>query len=675
MRNLKIKNRVSPPARRVAIAIIVISVLIAGSVGARRWLFERLNAPVETVVSIRDMTQLSRLAGVPLSEVMAQIRSRHVVSSVAVEEDSIQDLVADGQATFLSGAEILRVFRLGLQSHSILEKLATTTVILPDRYYIVFEDRRDFDRVSKVFVAEMGNSGVQIFPDIMTVSVIGDTKDLMELGLGFSDRKIKWVQSYGFGIIPRFRNSVRVNSAVVTTKFSSLPDNAGITTIIFEGTTVLGYPRQLDKVADELVRRGYDFGVIEFADQLGVTGLAKRLPNHIVRVHSFSDAEIENLPTVMVINRYVRAARERNIKVIFLKPYFALGYHSMGSRLVSANMTYFEKVGARLHQEGIEVKRFDRSMSDQYRSGKAWEHVTIGLGVAVLAWALVTVFGLSRGSGRNLAGAVIVALGSGALAHWAHHDVLWCQLMALGAAIGAPTMAMTVFFSDEIPPGNWAARFMVAMGRIISAFLVTLMGAVMVVGLLSDYGFLVGAWHFLGVKFAFIIPIVLTFYFYYIRPRRLSDLEGMARRVLDAPVRYSALFIASVGVVFLAVYIIRSGNYLTVDTGSSEQNARQWLETVFSVRPRTKEILVGYPFLMAALLIGPTHLLNRWRWALLCVGSVAFISVLNSFCHIHSPVELSLYRGVLGIGIGFLVSVAMIIAGKMGLWIVTQRQK
>ncbi len=675
MHNLKIKNQVSPLVRRVAVAILVMAVVIAGSVGARRWLFERLNAPVETVVSIRDMAQLSRLAGVPLSEVMAQIQSRQVVSSVAVEEDSIQDLVAEGQATFLSGAEIVRLSRLGSQSQSILEKLARTTVVLPDRYYIIFEDRRDFDRVGKVFLAEMGPAGVQIFSDIMTVSVIGEPKDLLELGVGFSDRKIKLVRSGGFGIIPRFRNSVRVNSAVVTTKFSTLPADAGITTIIFEGTTVLGYPRQLNAVSNELTQRGLNFGVIEFADQLGVTGLAHRLPNHIVRVHSFSDAEIENLPTDMVINRYVRAARERNIKVIFLKPYFALGHHSLGATLVSANITYFEKVVGRLRAEGIGVKRFDRSVSDHYLSGKVWERWMIGGGVAVLGWALVTMFGFIRGSGWSLAGALGLALGSGVAAHWGDHDFLWAQLMALGAAIAAPTMAMVVFFSDDIPPGNGLVRFVTAAGRILSGFLVTVMGALMVVGLLSDYGFLVGAWHFLGVKFAFIVPIGMTFYFYYIRPRRLSHLGEMIRRVLDEPVRYSALIIAGVGVVFLAVYIIRSGNYLTVDTGSSEQSARQWLETVFLVRPRTKEILVGYPFLMAALLVGPHHLLRRWRWALLCVGSVAFISVLNSFCHIHSPMELSLYRGVLGISIGILVSGAMSIAGKTGLWIVTQRRK
>ena len=86
-----------------------------------------------------------------------------MVSSVAVEEDSIQDLVADGQATFLSGAEILRVFRLGSQSHSILEKLATTTVILPNRYYIVFEDRRDLTVCLRYFWLRWAILGFRFF--------------------------------------------------------------------------------------------------------------------------------------------------------------------------------------------------------------------------------------------------------------------------------------------------------------------------------------------------------------------------------------------------------------------------------------------------------------------------------------------------------------------------------
>jgi hypothetical protein len=250
---------------------------------------------------------------------------------------------------------------------------------------------------------------------------------------------------------------------------------------------------------------------------------------------------------------------------------------------------------------------------------------------------------------------------------------MWRQIMALLAAVVFPTSAIIKGVDRPIVSPKLSVRFGVAVIRIALAFGVAMMGAIAVAALLADYSFVVGARQFVGVKIAFVLPILLVFGYAYIGPQRISSLGPMIRRVLNAPVKYSALILMGVSVIFVAIYLIRSGNYMVAAPAGSEKNAREWLETVLLVRPRTKEILVGYPLLMGTMMLAKSSPLYRWRWVGLCGGSVAFISALNSFCHVHSPLILSLYRGVLGVVLGSVIVGVMIGIGKGIQWFLTSK--
>jgi hypothetical protein len=74
------------------------------------------------------------------------------------------------------------------------------------------------------------------------------------------------------------------------------------------------------------------------------------------------------------------------------------------------------------------------------------------------------------------------------------------------------------------------------------------------------------------------------------------------------------------------------------------------------VRPRSKEFLFGYPLLITGLCL---YYSGRRRWYLLfgCAGAIAQADLLNTFCHIHTPLIISIIRAalgwILGLGIGF----------------------
>ena len=98
---------------------------------------------------------------------------------------------------------------------------------------------------------------------------------------------------------------------------------------------------------------------------------------------------------------------------------------------------------------------------------------------------------------------------------------------------------------------------------------------------------------------------------------------------------------------------IFTGNSNPAAVSPLELKLRNLLDRDLYVRPRTKSFLIGLPGLWIALM-----LLDRWRkadsaqqaawggWVALAivVGMISQTDIVNTFCHIHTPVMLSIER-------------------------------
>ena len=124
------------------------------------------------------------------------------------------------------------------------------------------------------------------------------------------------------------------------------------------------------------------------------------------------------------------------------------------------------------------------------------------------------------------------------------------------------------------------------------------------------------------------------------------------RRLYYAPVRTAGLLSILFISVFILILILRSGNSFFLPTFGFETKFRELLENLFFVRPRTKEFLIGYPFLFLTFLLVDKKLSRSWIWFFNVIGAVALISLVNSFCHTHTPLNISLYRTCLGVVLG-----------------------
>src|SRR5205823_12796035 len=86
----------------------------------------------------------------------------------------------------------------------------------------------------------------------------------------------------------------------------------------------------------------------------------------------------------------------------------------------------------------------------------------------------------------------------------------------------------------------------------------------------------------------------------------------------------------------------------------TEMSLRNMLDR-YLVRPRTKEFLIGHPALLAALLLGATRAGRGVRLSLALIGSIGQVSMVNSFCHLHTPLLMTVTRVFNGLWLGVLI--------------------
>jgi len=176
-------------------------------------------------------------------------------------------------------------------------------------------------------------------------------------------------------------------------------------------------------------------------------------------------------------------------------------------------------------------------------------------------------------------------------------------------------------------------------------------GAAFIVGLLADRLFMLGAQQFLGIKIAFIVPIMfVAFYCTFLDQDRIMSLKDKLVEWLNSPITVLGVVISLFLLGIAAIYLLRSGNF-AMGTMEMEKMARSFLENILIVRPRTKEFLIGYPLLF----LGALYYLTggkKWLWPFLIIGIVAPISTINTFCHVHTPLLVSILRAVYGVVLG-----------------------
>ncbi len=644
-----------PPIRTAVWVVLLVALLCALYVAAYRVHVESQARRVELVMDYSDFSALARSYGYNELQFLIALR-RAGLTSLAVPEELGSGINLSSGAILAPGQTLIDTARLSPFGDPALTALARTGRISPAELYLIVYAPADLERYRTMIPLHLGNHAVRVIrASLPAILAIRSQIDFFSsLGFGIPAAPLALVRDAHLLLVPRLQNDERFGALQIDRLLQSFTHRERVSTLVFFGlrNEVLGFPDHLDDTAAAIKAARYNFGAVETYDssqvQKGNEGLAERLPAQTVRVQAISKTEQDKLDLRTIVARYLLGVRERNIRVVYLRPYL----HVEGDLTPEgANVEMVRRIADGLRAQGF---RLGRATPFRAFGANPFEIVLVSLAVPAALLLLLDALGVrSRRWWYWIFAADVVAIVAGYLVH---HDLLGRKVIALLGAIVfavAAVVAIARAFTAPERQGTRAA-LMAGLRTTLIAGGVAVAGALVVVGLLSVPLTMIEIERFSGVKAVLVLPplvVVLLYLFTPVFGRAPLGIGESAR----APVRLYQLAVAVVLLGLALLYVSRSGNQSDVAPSSFELSLRSGLTTILGIRPRFKEFLVGFPLMMLLPALTLRHRAAAgWLFALgIAVGTA---DVIDTFSHLHTPLVVSLIRlfngAVVGCAIG-----------------------
>jgi len=616
----------------ILIFFIITALVVAGIITYNRSVLENNFKQVELVMSLNELRELSYQEGYDEIELLAKIKNSGV-NSIAVHEDTLESLALSGKILYFSDKELNKL-NFFLKSIDPFKKFQPA----PGEAYIIFNDKNDYLRIKENLQRQLGEDLVRdlgFFP-YTGLKMKGSEEKLADLGLGFSEEDIELVRNLGFQVILRPKNFPQVNKEDIEFKFKESDKAGKISAIIFEGETVLGYPlkENLIHTAELLKTKGYPFGIIEFAGQEGIETIAHQVSELAVRVHSITKEEMEIISKQKAIERWIRAAKERKVRIFYIKPFM-----KSNSNLIEENLSCIRTITEELKTSGFNTGRAS-ILSVSYQAPKMFILLLI---LGVISGGLIllkNIFNLKKYQEYSL---LFLGILFSVVLLFLNWEIFLIKLMALLSALIFPTLAIITnekYFSENsnskfedsrnIPENN--SGFILMIKQVLTGFfriiLITLSGALLIAALLSNNEFMLGIEQFSGIKISYLLPLLLVLVIMWLKVNKgkLMILENIKKPILIEHVIIMMFF-----AIFLVIYISRSGNFSFIPVLGIEEKIRIFLEKTLIARPRNKEFLIGYPALLLAMSMNYLRI-KEFKIPIIIIGTIAPVTLINTFC-------------------------------------------
>ena len=415
-----------------------------------------------------------------------------------------------------------------------------------------------------------------------------------------------------------------------------------IKNIIPAGAILAGYP-DVRPIAAFMKAKGITLSQVEFVRQIGVPALARNLGGLVVPMHSLTKEEIisRNISRPTIVDRYVRAVHERSIRFVMVHPYDL----QMGGRLD----IFLKDLGD--YKASLEARGYALGWPQPL---PVWPAPLAGAFACGICFVFTLWFYVSRLNGNEklpvpLSSALALFAASAALGGALWYSSASARLAGgLCGALVATEAALCALESahSRVRGAVLALLTVVAGGLSIASFYGT-----------SDAALRLTP--FSGVKLTLLLPLILIFA--HDMKRRVHP-EGFLEVMRRSPLWTE---LALLGVVMLGALVmaLRSGNVSNVP--GWEVAFRDFVENMLIVRPRTKEFMIGYPALVIYWFTVRKGLIPYYREVLRLAAALAFCSAVNTFCHFHTPLYLSVIRTLNGWWLGLLIGV--VCAAALGL--------
>jgi hypothetical protein len=667
--------------RRLAWLLVLVGLLASFPELWNRAQREQANIGVDLVLEMTSFQTLALQDGEPIATLLAKMK-QNGATGLAVAEMNVNDLADRGYAVVKTGSE-LQVLG-ALSGDAFLSRLVKSGQLERNATYIVPLDPAVTERLRHDLALRFAPDRLDYLPPRSGETGQGafvlryPAGKLKDYGVGFDPADFALADSAGLRPVPRPRPAPGATPESVRQIWADLAKMAPrADSVMFYGDEVIGYRPDSNEgllaTAAAINRLGWTVDLIEhmsqlsYVEQRGYQLVAEATNYRVARVFSMGQEWQNKEVPSNVVNMWARAVPERNIRVLFIRPFF--GNLAPGQTATAATTQTLAATARELAKQG-----FVPGAPGYFRPYQVPWLMRGLMGLAVVGAALLWLGLFVELQERfwvplGLAGALLsiiacyVAPNTGA------------TLVSMGAAVLFPTLGVTWLMArwrlnaqaDEanLPTTEPGARtFGALVGKVVAGLLTffgfCLVGGLLVAASLGDIQHMLEFAFFRGVKLVFIVPMLLVLVSYVLLGRTGSlvqtgrFLAAKVEGILDRTIRYRDVAIAMVVGLAVVYYITRSGNFPILPVSSLELKMRTALEQLLFARPRNKEFLIAYP----ALILAATLLWSGWRrwvWVLLVAATTGAVSVVNSFEHLRTPWLMSLLRGVNGLWVGALV--------------------
>ncbi|WP_251421990.1 DUF5693 family protein [Veillonella agrestimuris] len=553
---------------------------------------------------------------------------------------------------------------------------ATYVALVPGKEGYYREIREDlYHRISKDKVKELQTS---IGPVLQLYGA--SAENYAKLSLGISKIQAMEVADSGFNVIVRPTNYRNVTPEDIAHVFSRLEGVPRVTGMIFAGKEVLGAPHYIDETLAHMDELHIPLVGIEAVNQLqyepqmGFLEMAAKKEYSVGRVYTIAKEELKKIAPQEAAQRFYISDIERNIR-FNLFPVYETGQNN--ETVLQTTINYIDIATTKLAEKG-------------YKFGPAniyppYEPNPIALGLTIIGsvalfiyvgqmliamqkiWQIIAFVVLS------ILSLVGMTMTSGTLI-----TQVWAFFAAILAPVGAMILLMEEWrrYSESLKIEPWKATIL-SLFYLLVAAIIAAVGAMYVAALLGNTRFFMEFALFRGVKLTFVLPVILVAIAYLQRfplwkGRMINSSKEAKQFVVEfftADVKMYVFFVVAALGAAGWIFVGRSGHTAGVPVPSFELMLRRFLENTLYARPREKEFLIGHP----ALMLATFALLRKWpmviHFVLTIAGVIGIASMVQTFCHVRTPVFMSIMRGYDGLLLGAVLGVVAIIGVRLCLYI------
>ena len=686
----------------VCITLVVGLITIYQRIG-----IEKQYKTAEIVLDFDEMEKFSESSDENLNWWLEQFKE-YGAQSVAIQEETINKLIEDGnplKAEIISevikkynwedsySSEIVSLIKegsIGSNDAIVTTKdrelfnylLSRIEERYPDEFYNTYFGNNDYYITLKGTNDDLYYGQTEIAYNLEGEG-ISETKKivdsrLLNIGVGYDDEKIKLVKSVGLDVVLRPINFPTYNEKLADA-YKMANEKYGIEPRLYiaNGKEILGYPDNGDKLLNYINDEDISIVLIESSVQRehleidGMNDLVENSGYNALRAFTMWDYirarnKYYNYEGAEEIeNTMFRAITERNIRVIYFKPFFE-GENT--TKFLTDAEEYertFESLENRLEEHNIVLGKAE-SMNEFHISTKRLAVLAFGITLASV-FLFIKMFKIKHSFVNYL---YLLAI-PGALLPLVIRNIAEKGFAFIAAVvfsgIGIYFFMMQIkkiYDSEkEYSKINIITRSILILTGVV---LIALTGAVFLDGMLADVKYMLEMDIFRGVKLAQILPFgifIIMYLIYFVN----KDEKNPVKSVIDISIKimnkeikiYYGIVVGILGIIGY-VYISRTGNESSLQPSNIEMISRNFMEYVLLARPRTKEFLIAFPAMFAA--VYAANKKSKFFTGIFMMAAViGTSSVINTFSHLRTPIYLSFARTVIALGLGIVIGCVAIV--------------